>query len=345
MVIMSDCARAEISKQAKKILRYYAINDFMSEPDHQHQNPAERQIQEVKKITNRLLDCFGAPKSMWLLAALYACELLNIMALESLGWKNPLFVALGVIGDISAYLAFHWWEPVYFKDRGDPSFPNTKARLGRVMGISQNCGDILTFDILDLETMKVTPRSELRSAKTDISPNYRAMVNLESAGGEPTVASFSELALGEDPANLKLPAFSPHELCGMTFLKDTDDGQRIRAKVVKEIKTIEGQVESYKKKFLISLADGEIEEIVGYTELCDLIEQQLEEEKQRDPNKLWTYLQILDHKGPIKQKSEDYKGSMYNVLVLWDDGSKTWEPLDLMTKQDPVFLAEQRMVF
>ena len=71
----------------------------------------------------------------------------------------------------------------------------------------------MTFEVLDLETMKVTPRSELRSARTDISPNFRAMANFESAGGEPTIVSFSELAIGNDPANLKLPSFCPHELC------------------------------------------------------------------------------------------------------------------------------------
>ena len=39
------------------------------------------------------------------------------------------------------------------------------------------------------------------------------------------------------------------------------------------------------------------------------------------------------------RKDPDYKGCAWNVLVLWSDGSKMWEPLTLMIEQDPVMLA------
>ena len=32
-------------------------------------------------------------------------------------------------------------------------------------------------------------------------------------------------------------------------------------------------------------------------------------------------------------------GSRYNVLNQWDDNSKTWEPLEIMIKDDPIPLA------
>eukprot|EP00977_Amphora_coffeiformis_P026758 scaffold29883_cov112-Amphora_coffeaeformis.AAC.1 len=34
---------------------------------------------------------------------------------------------------------------------------------------------------------------------------------------------------------IKLPKFSPEELLGLTFLHDVDDGQQVRAKIVKKI--------------------------------------------------------------------------------------------------------------
>ena len=114
--LFSDNAKAETSKKVKQILRYLQIDDMQSEPNHQHQNPAERQIQEVKKITNTILDRTGAPKSMWLLCILFVCKLLQVLAQESLGWKNPYSVLFGQMADISAFLAFHWWEPVYYLD-------------------------------------------------------------------------------------------------------------------------------------------------------------------------------------------------------------------------------------
>ena len=52
-----------------------------------------------------------------------------------------------------------------------------------------------------------------------------------------------------------------------------------------------------------------------------------------------SYYKILDHQGPLKAHDPRYKGSSYNVLVSWDDGSQTWEPINLIGKQDPVTIA------
>ena len=41
----------------------------------------------------------------------------------------------------------------------------------------------------------------------------------------------------------------------------------------------------------------------------------------------------------MKNHDPKYKGSLYNVLVQWDDGTQTWEPLNFMGKQDPMTLS------
>ena len=51
------------------------------------------------------------------------------------------------------------------------------------------------------------------------------------------------------------------------------------------------------------------------------------------------YSAILDHQGLLKNHDLKYKGSLYNVLVDWDDGTQTWEPLNIIGKQDPMTLA------
>ena len=63
--LFSDNAKAQIGKTVKEILRMYAIKDFQCEPHHQHQNFAERQIQEVKKRCNVLMDCTDTPAPCW----------------------------------------------------------------------------------------------------------------------------------------------------------------------------------------------------------------------------------------------------------------------------------------
>ena len=54
--LFSDNAKAQIGRAVQEILRMYAIKDFQCEPHHQHQNLAERRIQEVKKLSNQMLD-------------------------------------------------------------------------------------------------------------------------------------------------------------------------------------------------------------------------------------------------------------------------------------------------
>ena len=53
-----------------------------------------------------------------------------------------------------------------------------------------------------------------------------------------------------------------------------------------------------------------------------------------------TFQKILDHQGPLKPGSSNYKGSAYNVKVLWEDNTETWEPLNILGKDDPVTLAK-----
>jgi hypothetical protein len=113
----------------------YAIKDFQCEPHHQHQNYAERRIQEVKKLSNTLLDRTGSSPSLWLVCVQYVLYLLNRLSTESLQWKTPIEAATGQRPDISALLAFHWYKPVYFKHykstSANPSFPSeSQERLG-----------------------------------------------------------------------------------------------------------------------------------------------------------------------------------------------------------------------
>ena len=43
--------------------------------------------------------------------------------------------------------------------------------------------------------------------------------------------------------------------------------------------------------------------------------------------------------GPLTKRHPSYKGSSYNVKILWEDGSETYEPLDGIAKDTPVLCA------
>jgi hypothetical protein len=59
-----------------------------------------------------------------------------------------------------------------------------------------------------------------------------------------------------------------------------------------------------------------------------------------DPERVWTFKGINKHEGPLKTTDKRYLGSKWNVFVLWEDGSETWEPLSQVMKDDPITCAE-----
>ena len=63
----SDNAKSEVSKAVRDIEQLYCIKDCQSEPHYQQQNPAERSIQDVKRVTNNVMDRVIAPAPSWLL--------------------------------------------------------------------------------------------------------------------------------------------------------------------------------------------------------------------------------------------------------------------------------------
>jgi hypothetical protein len=42
----------------------------------------------------------------------------------------------------------------------------------------------------------------------------------------------------------------------------------------------------------------------------------------------------------LKPKDAKYNGSLWNLLVAWEDGSQTWEPLTILAKDDHVTVAK-----
>jgi hypothetical protein len=91
-------------------------------------------------------------------------------------------------------------------------------------------------------------------------------------------------------------------------------------------------------KIFFELGDGALYKIMSYGTLCACIED-LEDELLTSEHKAWIFTDVLGHQGPLHKLDKDYKGSLYNVLLLWDDGSETYELLEMVLKDDPVKLA------
>ena len=44
---------------------------------------------------------------------------------------------------------------------------------------------------------------------------------------------------------------------------------------------------------------------------------------------------IKNHKGPYTSSDPEYNGSSYNLLIEWEPGEQTWEPLSNIIASDP----------
>ena len=171
--LISDSAQTEIGNETKDILCHLCIEDWQSEACHQHQNPCERCHQDMKSISNWLLDHTNSPPSLWLLALKCTAFLLNHTSSSQLDGKVPLQILTGVTQDISALLHFHWCEKVcHCVD--ESSFPSETAEAcGHFVGFLDNVGHALTFAILTKDTNKIICRSEVCTAEETNHPNIR----------------------------------------------------------------------------------------------------------------------------------------------------------------------------
>jgi hypothetical protein len=361
--LISDRAQVEINGRALEFLRVYGISSWQSEPHQQQQNYVERKIQQLKQMTNVIMDRTGAPSYTWLLALTYVAFVLNHTWCENV--KNvPLTALLGITVDISVLLRYHFWQKVYFK-AVKPGFPSdSKERLGHIVGISEHVGHALTWKILDTETNKVLYRSLCRPATED-----KLNLRIDKPGGESTSVrpliksktfdrdddtdetsspdtneGTSPVEHGEfspdpgttDPSENENVLVSLEDLVGRTFLLDPDpEGQRFRARITDLVDKHDNDVinNPERVKFLCKLDQDDREELLTYNQVMDYLNRDAE-----NPN-VWKYQRIVSHQGPLKVGDKDYKGSAYNVQIEWEGGEITTEPLNLIAKDDPVTCA------
>jgi hypothetical protein len=227
------------------MLRSLYISDWQSEPHHQHQNACERRIQDLKRMTNTVLDRTNAPPNLWLHCLQYVCFICNHTASSSLDDAVPLQVLTGSTPDISHLLFFKFYEPVYYK-LDDSDLPSdTREERGRWIGISEHVGHAMTFLILTDDTKHVIHRSNIRTACDPSTANLR----LDPLNDKPLSNSIPPVLRSRlDKLNLeiltdhgemvsaKVPHIDINDLVGRTFLMpQEEDGQQHRARIIQAI--------------------------------------------------------------------------------------------------------------
>ena len=347
--LISDGGKYEISQRVTDLLRSLFIQDYQSEPYHQHQNKAENCFGLAKRYTNTVMNTSGCPAFCWLLCLQYICVVLNHLASPTLQGICPVQALQGTTPDVSFMLHFSFYEPVYYRiDSSEPdlNFPSSSnEKKGYWVGFADNQGDSLTWRILTEDTHKIIICSGICSALRT-TKNQR----LASPSGEGTTLPFpipypqqstNSLPLdpldasthnfeqfvksqsGEDEdnpipmANIDIP-----NLLGRSFLLPPEDnGERHMAKII----DIDDHGQSLEDiKFRLKINKDQAEEIMSYNQLMDYIQKGTDAEE--DPDSLFKFRDIVAHQGPLESTDPNHKGSKYNVMVEWESGEVLMSP-------------------
>ena len=305
----------------------------------------------------------GAPAHCWLLTLQYVCYILNHMSTASLGGQVPPQVLYGVTPDISIMLLYTFYQPVFYATH-DQYFPSeSEERAGFWVGFAEHCGDSLTHMILDADSLKIIYRSAVRP-RTLKNPNQR----IADAGGEddhephseplkyPTSSSNGDKPTQPDTptvfiksrhddgpiSNKPLPEFNPDDLVGRTFLLPLkDNGERVRTKVIRKVVEVIEEAEGervQKLSYILGIGNGKVEDIISYNQLVDHLEAAANEDNEISDD-LFKFRALIGHQGPLKPTDPNWKGSKFNVLVEWETGEKTYQPLSVLAADDPVTCA------
>jgi hypothetical protein len=266
--------------------------------------------------------------------------------------STPLCQAYSTDIDISPMLYFLFYKLVYYLV-DETTFPSESKELrGRWVGVSENVGHFMTYKILTDDTRRIIHHSNIRlvadpnarnlhldllndklpevihslhkaSPALDHGENF-SLHSMEPTDEHPYTESTPDPSECPSTGDDKV-IVNPQELLGCTFLLDTqEDGQRFRACIVECISDHESNVRRSDDdvKFRISVNEDEYKDIITYNKLMDFIEK-----NQENDAIVWRFRCIVGHQGPLLQHDKDYNGSRFNVLVKWENGEITTEPL------------------
>ena len=112
-----------------------------------------------------------------------------------------------------------------------------------------------------------------------------------------------------------------------------ENGERKCATISDHVHTLHHAQTSreYQLRFILKV-DGEQLDI-SYNQLREYSEDTLDTGQTEDG--LHKFKSIQDYKGPYSPSNPEYLGSSYNLLIEWEPGEITWEPLTNIMADDP----------
>ena len=126
------------------------------------------------------------------------------------------------------------------------------------------------------------------------------------------------------------------DLLGRTFLLPMDEnGERQRSTISEHVNDLcQEQVSREDQlRFKLKIDGDQLDDLISYNQLMEYLEDKTDTGPLEDG--LYRFKCIKDHKGPYTSSDREYNGSSYNLLIEWETGEQTWEPLSNIIASDP----------
>ena len=126
------------------------------------------------------------------------------------------------------------------------------------------------------------------------------------------------------------------DLLGRTFLLPMDEnGERKRATISEHVNDLYQEQVSREDqlRFKLKIDGDQLDDLISYNQLMEYLEDKTDTGPLED--RLYRFKCIKDHKGPYTSSDPEYNGSSYNLLIEWETGEQTWEPLSNIIASDP----------
>ena len=357
--LISDGGNYDISKGVTDLLHSLFIQDYQSESYHQDQTKTETCFGPAKCCTNTAMNTSGYLACCWLLCLQYIFVILHHLASPTLQGIYPGQALQGTTPDISFMLHSSFYESVYYRiDSSEPDFnfpSSSNDNKGYWVGFAANQGDSLTWRTPTEDTQRIIICSGIQNALSTTTNQC-----LASPSGEGTTLPFpipypqqSKISLPLDPFDESTPTFEQFvnsqsgedednpihmatidipNLLGRSFLlPPADNGEHPMAKII-DIDDHGPPLEDM--KFKLKINKDQTDEIMSYNQLMDYIQKGTDGGE--DLDLLFKFKDILAHQGPLESTDPNHKGSKYNVMVEWEPGEVTYEPLTLISKEDQI---------
>ena len=114
-----------------------------------------------------------------------------------------------------------------------------------------------------------------------------------------------------------------------------ENGERKRATISEHVKDLyQDQVSREDQlRFKLKIDGDQLDDLISYNQLMEYLEDKTDNGPLEDG--LYRFKSIKDHKGPYTSSDPEYNGSSYNLLIEWETGEHTWEPLSNIIASDP----------